>query len=573
MADAAPNTVAVNEDGIPIQQGPSAIADELGINTPKIVPTTDPSAFPHFAEDAGNYIVKGPDKMKAIANARDQPTGPPAPAINVPAPANAAAPVAALPSSQQAQPVIASFQQPGVQDLGDGTALVPRRDGSSVRIALSAIESPGLREQILGGMPYGDDNDMFRRLQQGNRQDFLDSKKAATDAADAQIHANNEVARVAQQKADDEFKVRSDYEQKANFLETDGALRQQKYQQVMDDKNSQLQSLLAQQKAMTFDPDRYVKSQTGTQRLLTALSVALGAMGQAFSHGGSNVGLDMLNQHIEHDIMAQKEAYNRGLQNIDVATNAYARAREAKMDDAQATQAARLVQHDHLLNAINVVAAKNGGPGVEANRQLLNAKVGESKAKTMSDLQGIYHTHALQIANMEQQQRHFNYNARLAQARMVLSASQNGKPALSIPGFEGTAATPDEHKEAIKVAANERQLLPRLDKLIGYRTREGNEFIDQSDKAMARSTASQLKVMFKDKFGLGVMSESDSKLLDSIISDPTSVAWTPAVVATLKQLRDQVVEDTTNTMDTYGLRRAKAPSPYIDKQPIAGGRL
>lgn len=575
MADASVPQ-AVNEDGIPISQPSPELMQELGIGAQQASAKPDVSANPNLAGDIANYVVQGPDKALAIARQRGEFVGPPAPASPA---VDMVPPGAALPAPQQGAPGAAQ-QQPGIKDLGDGSALVPTPDGRSIRVAISAL-SPDARSRLMPvpvGTGMGEINRLQRAADAGNKE-VLDAQNAV---ARDQKQAINQQYDVQRQQSEDTYKLQVQQQQNENRLIQDGQQHQQDLQQVVQQRASDLRSIQSRMGQMTFDPDRYMKNRSVGESMLSAIGIALGGLGQAFIPGAQNTGIEALKRHIEGDVQAQREAYNRLGDQANFANSAYAQARQAKMDDYQATIAARQVSMDQLKTGLAVVGAKYASPGAEANRKAAIATVDDMSTKNLAEYHKVSAVHGLQYANARQQQRQFAWQQRtdmaqfgLQSERISLSAAEAAakqKQALTIPGFEGVVATPDEHKEAIKIAANERTLMPRLDKLINYRTREGNEFINQTDKAMAKSTAAQLKVMFKDKFGLGVMSESDSKLLDSIISDPTAVAWTPAVVGTLKQLRNQVVEDTTNTMDAYGLKRSRVPAPYIDQQPIEGGK-
>lgn len=563
----------VDEDGIPISNTMSPeFAEELGLTTPKITSPPDVSAFPHLHEDLSNYIIQGPDKAIAIARNRDQFVGPPTPAVDM-VPPGAAAPPAPVPvktDSNQPTP----FGGPPLKDLGDGTVVTQDAGGNPVRIAASAL-TPEKRSQLLGaesGPPQraGGGFDPLQMYDGQAHKKALEARKTAyyleKEAIDTKF-AND------QRQQDEEFALAKRYQQKHDQLVQDNRQHQEDAQAVMDERMAQVAAIQDKMAKFTFDPDKYVHERSTGGAILDALAMAF--FGFA---GHADLGMKMLSQKRQAAIDQQKEEYRRLGEQANFANNAYARAREAKMDDRQATMVASQMLLNDQRMALDVVGKKYANGATNAARQAAIAHVDQEYAKGQEELHKTFFNEGIAVANARRQERQFRWDQTRDVAHLQLQGEAleqrraNGKQPLSIPGFVGTAATPDEHKEAIKASVDERKLLPRIDKLINYRTRQGNEFLNRSEIAMAISTARQLKVMFKDHFGLGVMSESDSDLLDAIIADPTKVSWTPATLAVLQQLRDQVVEDTTNTMEAYGFHRASPPTPYIDKEPIAGGR-
>jgi len=599
MADAAQQ---VNEDGIPINRGPSAIDDELGLNAPQAPPQLDVSANPNLAQDVSNYITQGPDKAIAAARQRDQFVGPPAPAVAMTPPgaavpgqpvdagANAATVPPALAQNTPGQPgasaTVSAQQAPGIKDLGDGTVLVPNSYGGTVRVAVSQL-SPEARQSLLGP-GYGGGSGVVGALARQDAANYRTQDRENRQAATAQVSAINDQTRVQMAQNDAEAQVRADSMHKQNLLEQDAAQHQAKYQGVMDQKNSDVTNLLAQQKQTTFDPDQYMNNRSAGRAALDAISVALGSIGQALIPGSSNVGLDMLHRRIEGAVEKQREDYRRLGVNIANAKDAYSQARQMKMDDQQATQIAKLSEHNKMLDGLAVVGSKYASDVTNANRQKLMADLQASYAKTHADLQNSFHGHALQVANMEQQERHFAWQQKFQTAqlglederiRASLAAKMGGKGPLEIPGLTGKALTPEALGKAQKIDAAYRSMIPLVQRLYELRKKHSGGTIvpteeNRRDKAEAESLTSQLELNYKDVGELGALSGSDLDLVHGAV--PQNPLDALSTDASIEQKYKTLLESSSRTrrqkLAPYGFTPEGGDDHIIDAEHVQGGK-
>jgi hypothetical protein len=466
-----------------------------------------------------------------------------------------------------------------------GVVTVPGANGQPVRVALSGL-SPAKQAEY-GGMA---DVNAYGR---GVAKDQADIRKDLKQAGEAEGEAIRQQASAAAVRQDEQYRLQRQAYAQQKEMDAHAAEDQAHYQAIANQRDSDVQRLVAEQGQMTFDPDRYMKNRSAGTSMLQSISIALGAIGQAAIPGSRNIGLDMLTQAAEHDVQAQHEAYNRKGAQIGQAKDAYAQARQMGMDHNQATLAARQVALQQLESGLKVVGAKYASAETVANRDVALAHVAQERAKTQADFAKTVHAEASQFIALRQQQRAFTANRDDEQWNRALELGKLGiegqradaaeraaavkaqKGALTVGGWEGEVPTKEVHAKATEIASNERVVVPKIDELIQFRKKYGNETYDRSELAKARSTAAQLKVMLKDKFGLGVMSESDSELLDRVAADPTKVAWTPAVVAQLENLKRQTMEDTESQLDVMGLQRSKANKlsrPKFDERPVEGGR-
>lgn len=489
----------------------------------------------------------------------------------------------AAPAAAQAAPAAPPTETAPGTSPPTGVVTVPGTDGQPVRVALSGL-SPAKRAQYSalakgGDAAVGGYGEQVASDQETTRKDVNDA--AAIEAlADQNAHA------VQAQKQDLEYDIYRRQYQQQKVAEARAAKDQTVFDGVVLKREGDVQNLLREQGQMTFDPDRFMKNRSVGRSTMDVVAIALGGIGQALIPGSRNVALDMLNQSWAHDVQAQHEAYGRKGGEVAQAKDAYGRARQLGMDHQQSTLAARLASMQQTEAAIKVVGAKYRSQETQANADMAMAHINTERVKTLAELNKTFHGEAAQVVAMGQGQRAFeanrddaNWNRAfqmtqlgLGQEAAAAKAAAAKDESLDMRGWKGQAKTKEAYMEATKAAKTERVLVPKLKELVEFRKKQGNETWDRAEIAKAASTAAQVKVLLKDKFGLGVMSETDSQLLDNVANDPTKVAWTPAVVAQLEHLIEQVRDDTESQLDVYGFSRDRAykGQQKFDEQPIAG---
>jgi hypothetical protein len=135
-----------------------------------------------------------------------------------------------------------------------------------------------------------------------------------------------------------------------------------------------------------IDPDRFWASRSTPQKIAAFISVALGGFVQGV-RGGSNPGLEIINQQIERDIKAQEFAYHSKRDSASAQQTAFANA----MQRYQSVDAARSLARVAAMDAVAAEIARQQaqGRGVEAkNRGILAlAEVKQNMAEQL--LRGI----------------------------------------------------------------------------------------------------------------------------------------------------------------------------------------
>lgn len=512
---------------------------------------------------------------------------PPAPQPAPPAPP--AAPVESVPPAlAQAAP-----------DVGVPQGIAAPTYGGSMRATI-----PGQSETaqpLQGGymLPQGGAVGEAQARAKSDAAENRQLKRNYDSAVEQQKMAQNAVSEVEQNQASDLGENMRHQQRELADINARGQQSQAASDKVISQRQTDWDNAVKAQKDMVFDPDKYVNNMSVGSKIFTSIAIGLSAFGNSRSIGGSgeNYAMKMLNDSIQHSIDQQKEAYRRAGVNIDMAQNAYARARQSKMDDYQATLAAKQSAIDDHKMAAQVITARYDPSRIDANRQQLLAHLDTQSAQAQQEYAKTVHAEGaraaadvlnarqtgfnmavgaerLRLEEQNQQWAHDDRNAALAERAFSAEQKAAGRGPGSIPGWIGDAPTNEQKNKAADLSGTERILTRKLGEMLKFKEDFGNETLNRSELAKIKSTAAQVKVALKDKFGLGVMSESDSELLDNVARDPSKVSWSPATQAQLQHLIEQIHADTDDQMEGYGLQRDSSykPREIIDQQPKEGGK-
>jgi hypothetical protein len=481
------------------------------------------------------------------------------------------------PAAQAASPAPPTDGTPGTSPP-NGVVTVTGADGQPVRVALSGL-SPAKRAEYSAVDTSGmADVNAYGR---GVAKDWAGIRRDQGQAADAERDAIRQQANTLAIRQDEEYRLRKEAQTREARDAADAADDQVRYDAITRQRDGDVQRLIAEQGQMTFDPDRYTKSQGAGQSILNTIGIALGGIGQALVPGSRNIALDMLNQAIERDIQAQHEAYNRKGAQVGQAKDAYSRARQNGMDHNQATLAARQVALQQLETGLKVVGSKYASAETAANRDMALAHVGSERAKTNAEYAKAVHAEAQGFVAMRQQQRQFAYQQDYQQKQLDLerekfgvtleAARMKGKQPMTIPGLQGQAATPETLTKAQATENAYQDMMPMIDELRQLRKEYGGEAFPTKAAARAKSLATQLQLQAKNMYQLGAISGADLDMLTSIIpEDPLArFSLDDTVLEKLGTFREQAQKVRRSNLRTYGFE-APADRPAFDEQPLGG---
>jgi hypothetical protein len=189
---------------------------------------------------------------------------------------------------------------------------------------------------------------------------------AQGDAADAQLTASDRIAERNQQAAAVEYDMALQQQREAQA-------RQQAMEKAAAERDAEMQDRIADFDSSTkalsqsaMDPDRFWSSRSTGQKVAGLISVALGGFLQG-TRGGSNPGLDMLNQAIDRDMKAQEFEYFSRKNQAEGKQTAFAMAMQKYQNVDAAKSMARAASLDAMAGQVGQMRAMYAGTDA-ANR-------------------------------------------------------------------------------------------------------------------------------------------------------------------------------------------------------------
>jgi len=169
------------------------------------------------------------------------------------------------------------------------------------------------------------------------------------------------------------------------------AARDEELQYRQQDFDSSVRSL----SKMSMDPDRFWATRSTGQKIGAMIGIALGGFVQG-ARGGSNVGMDVINQAIDRDLKAQEFAYNAAKDTAVAKQTAFGMAMQKYQNADQARAMARAAALDAVQAQLGQQAAMWKGTEA-ANRA--NIAMADLEAQKRNEIQqGIAFTPTHQVA-------------------------------------------------------------------------------------------------------------------------------------------------------------------------------
>lgn len=463
----------------------------------------------------------------------------------------------------------------------------------------AALGGPGgdYREsiRIAGPVNVGDPANMPRYSGMGelrgiearsNRMDAENARSIA-DAAEEQKRAIKAQSEVAQTRATEEYAVQSQAQDQARKLEADNQTWQANHTTALQHAETAYNDAVTSQKNMTFDPDRFMKNMSVGTSLQSALSVALGGMGQAMIPGSRNVGLDQLNRAVEADVAQQQEVYRRAGNNVAAADNAYSRLRQQGVDHEHALAGAKNAVWEQAKTGLGVLGAKYRTPELVANAQAAMAQINQEQAKNKQVFDQGAVARAASFANARHAERQFMFAQDQAawgrgqqQMSMELSERAAQQKALSsgkdreIEGWTGGAKTDAMYNKATEMVGTYQTLAPLFDKMAQWRKQHSGGTVTNMGPAVAEAEAmhSEALMEVKNLAELGVLSGNDVELVTKQIGPPPHAFFTSdkAYAARMEEAQRFLKQKTEGKMKAWGYHPTDAANPIA---PLRGGNM
>jgi hypothetical protein len=127
----------------------------------------------------------------------------------------------------------------------------------------------------------------------------------------------------------------------------------------------------------------------------------------------------------------------------------------------------------------------------------------------------------------------------------------------------GQAKTEQDAKDIKDATASYHNLKQGLQKMEDLRNKYGSEFLNRSAVAEGKNLSTDLLLEYKQLAKLGVLSKSDTDLLNKLIpEDPLQFEWTGSTMKKLKTLSDTIDGKLKNFADSKAVDSRKATDRY-----------
>lgn len=317
-------------------------------------------------------------------------------------------------------------------------------------------------------------------------------KESEAQAQGARQIANNyAIANIESARLQDQ--MRQDREMQQAELQK----QQEKINAAMNDVN----------KVSKIDVNKFYKDQNVGQKIAGGLAVFLGGFLQGSGRTSSNIGLDIINDAVEKNIMQQKAEYERAKDKFALENNNYAAMRNNFQDKQQADQMTYAAHWQQVENQAKAIMARVQDPVIRAQMQ---QKIAGIEAQKNQYLQGAMQT-AYQMSAMGGNQ--FN--------NPFYIPKEYQKQTVKLPNGKYAVATSEEGakkiNEIVPPMTEVRKTLEEMNRLkgAGLNVTETGKQLEQQ-KALLLG---QLNKMFE----FGALKEGDMKVLEAMIPDANSV--------------------------------------------------
>jgi hypothetical protein len=382
----------------------------------------------------------------------------------------------------------------------------------------------------------------------------IGEKTAALDGSQAQAvedHATGEHALLTRQALEQQQRLDDLAAERAKRAAVDTEI------QHLQDVRTQREQEAAQLKAPQLSD--YWKDKGAGAKISTAIAAICGGYLQGL-HGGSNTGLDLLNQNIDRWMQAQKEEYERARGKISDANNAYKQALDIYGTPAQADADLRLrtyaVRDAMLLNTANQIgtdeAKKNAQMAIQQNqlgREQATAAAQQSAKTEVEQTLGRINTGggtggtlkglkaqaegAEAIAKIRGTSGEAGKDARTRQIRM-----SDGQV-----GWTNSASKADEVQKQLTIGD---QIVKGMQKLKALAA--DGTLTDRQRRAQFKAISTDLAPIISQAKGQGAMAEGEVVRMTQMLGDPNAIfmdngAAIGAAIAQQQARNDAVVRD------------------------------
>lgn len=392
-----------------------------------------------------------------------------------------------------------------------------------------------------------------RAARYGAQQDALTSQQqvAARGAAEAKAQGYQQQADVLQGAA----QATQDYDRRIAMVEAQRSQRMAEEQGKLAD----VQQQIADRK---IDPNRVWHSFGTGEKIGAGIAMAMSALGNALTgQGGAvNGALAMIQNTVDRDVAAQREAVAGMRDDLAAKTNLFGLMRTKFSDDRQAEAAAR----SGLLQAAQMKAeqykAAAGSAEARANGDAIIAGLGQQGLQIKATFDNQANAQIQQGLGLgihaEQNADQISTSERIAAAKAAADRVKGDKEAKTIEGLEGQARSESFYTAAGKLEGSFQTVIPIIDRIMARRKKYGVEVMPTEIAALQKADSKQVMLELKNINELGAISGSDAGIINTQNpEDPSAIGW---MEARLGALRQNVIAGTNAKLRIYGFKN-RAP--------------
>lgn len=271
------------------------------------------------------------------------------------------------------------------------------------------------------------------------------------------------------------------------------------------------------QKAAHVDPNRVWKNMDTGNRIVAAISIAFGAIGAGMT-GKSNGAIDVIDKAIDRDIDAQKLALTQKQTTLGNQMNIVGMMRQQFGDVRAADAAALAALYDNAKLRVQQIATKYQGTETAAKAQQLQGEIEVKKNAAIMQLQQVVQQQAA-LKTLTA-----GGGGEVSTATLAALPKEARDRFVQGQGFRGLTFTEEGAKELRTSVGTVDGASKSIDRLLDISKKSGREFMPSEAKAEAQTLAAMLKGALRTEIvGPGAVSESEWKLLNDIVADPTKV--------------------------------------------------
>lgn len=293
-----------------------------------------------------------------------------------------------------------------------------------------------------------------------------------------------------------------------------------------------------------IDPNRLWSSASTGSKISAAIGVILGGLGAGLT-GGPNQALEIMNKHVDQDIDAQKAELGK-------KQTLYSMNLQKYQNEHMAYLATKAQVASALQGKLASAAAQMGTGQAKAHETQANAQINLYRQQINQQLASQKTLHDVLKYTRE--------TGDLRYADYLPAETANNLRGRSVPGY-GLATTSERADKANELVATTEASKKGINDLLEFTKKPAASFSLQ-DRAEAQATAAMLKAKLRTTLvGPGAVNESEWKLLDNIVANPTDIdRMSSSTKKSLETLQKKLDQNLNTSLTQYGLKS----KPKID---------